>query len=84
MAEQVKPAYSLGLDGVIAGESSICSVDRDAGLRYRGYDVEELATNVPFVDVAWLIMHGELPTPAELAGFRKELLAASSAVGPSD
>jgi 2-methylcitrate synthase/citrate synthase II len=77
MAEQMKPAYSPGLDGVIAGESSICSVDRDAGLRYRGYDVEELATNVSFADVAWLIMHGELPTPAELAGFHKELLAAS-------
>jgi 2-methylcitrate synthase/citrate synthase II len=77
MAEQAKPAYSPGLDGVIAGESSICSVDRDAGLRYRGYDVEELATKASFADVAWLILRGELPTAAELAGFREQLLADS-------
>jgi 2-methylcitrate synthase/citrate synthase II len=75
MAEQTKPAYSPGLDGIIAGESSICSVDRDAGLRYRGYDVEQLSSSATFEDVAWLILHGELPTASELTGFRKHLLA---------
>lgn len=77
MADQKLP-YSPGLDGVIAGESSICSVDPDAGLHYRGYDVEELARKVGFEQVAWLLLHGELPTAGELAGFKKELVAAAA------
>ncbi len=73
-----KPAYSPGLDGVIAGESSICSVGADSGLRYRGYDVEELAHKVGFEQVAWLLLHGELPTAGELMGFKKELSGAAA------
>jgi 2-methylcitrate synthase/citrate synthase II len=77
MADQKLP-YSPGLDGVIAGESSICSVDPDAGLHYRGYDVEELARKVGFEQVAWLLLHGELPAAGELADFKKELAAAAA------
>jgi len=65
--------YSPGLDGVIAGESAICSVDDTHGLRYYGYSIETLAPKVPFEDVAWLLLHGNLPTEAERKQFSKEL-----------
>jgi 2-methylcitrate synthase/citrate synthase II len=73
MSEAVKPAYSPGLDGVIAGESAICSVDPNAGLHYRGYDVEPLSQAVTFEQVAWLLLNGELPSAAELQQFSKEI-----------
>jgi 2-methylcitrate synthase/citrate synthase II len=74
MSEQAQ-TYSPGLAGVIAGESAICWVDPNSGLRYRGYDVEELAASATFEQVAWLILHGELPSSAELAEFKKQLLS---------
>ncbi len=73
MKPENKPAYSPGLEGVIAGESAICWVDPNAGLLYRGYDVHELARAASFEEVAWLLLHGELPTLTELAEFRLDL-----------
>lgn len=61
-AEQI---YRPGLDGVIAGETSICSVEQD-GLWYRGYDVADLAEHASFEETAFLLLHGELPTQNEL------------------
>src|SRR5437764_5163145 len=69
------PAYSPGLEGVIAGECAICAVDPNAGLLYRGYDVHELAERVSFEEVAWLLLHGELPNTTQYEGFREELAA---------
>jgi 2-methylcitrate synthase/citrate synthase II len=74
MSEQAQ-TYSPGLAGVVAGESAICWVDPNSGLRYRGYDVEELASAASFEQVAWLILHGELPSKAELAEFKRQLVA---------
>src|SRR5260221_5575820 len=68
-----KPAYSPGLAGVIAGESAICWVDPNAGLLYRGYDIHELAWRASFEEVAWLLLHGELPTASELASLTAQL-----------
>jgi citrate synthase len=46
--------------------SSITEIDGDAGiLRYRGYPIEELAENSTYLEVAYLLIHGELPTAAE-------------------
>jgi citrate synthase len=46
--------------------SAITFIDGDKGiLRYRGYPIEQLAENATFLEVAWLLRHGELPTPAE-------------------
>ena len=73
MSETTKPAYSPGLDGIIAGESAICSVDDTHGLRYYGYGIETLAPKIPFEDVAWLLLHGELPNDGEKKQFAKEL-----------
>ena len=61
MNTEGKREYSPGLEGVIAGESAICWVDPDAGLLYRGYDVHELAERSTFEEVAWLLLHGQLP-----------------------
>jgi citrate synthase len=76
MPAESTTAYSPGLEGVIAGESAIGSVDPTAGLLYRGYDVHELAEKKSFEQVAWLLLHGELPDASEDATFRAELSAA--------
>ncbi|MCD7897177.1 MAG: citrate synthase [Planctomycetaceae bacterium] len=51
-------------------KSAITYLDGEKGiLRYRGYPIEELATKSRFVEVAYLLMYGELPTPKELDAF---------------
>jgi 2-methylcitrate synthase/citrate synthase II len=69
-----KPEYSPGLAGVIAGESAICWVDPNAGLRYRGYHIEKLADKLQFEDVAYLLLYGDLPTAEQEETFRKHLV----------
>jgi 2-methylcitrate synthase/citrate synthase II len=64
-------AYSPGLEGVIAGETAISTVD--TGLTYRGYAIEDLAANSTFEEVAYLILYGELPTQRQSADFRSRL-----------
>ena len=66
--------YSPGLEGVIAGETAISTVT--GGLRYRGYPVVELAEKSTFDEVAYLLLHGELPTRTQLADFNQRLAAA--------
>ena len=54
--------------------SAITFLDGDAGvLRYRGYPIEQLAAQSTFLEVAWLLIHGELPSAKELAGFQKQI-----------
>jgi citrate synthase len=67
--------YSPGLEGVIAGETAISTVE--TGLTYRGYAIEDLAANSTYEEVAYLILHGDLPTAAQAAAFRQRLGAAS-------
>ena len=51
-------------------KSSICYIDGEAGiLRYRGYPIEELANKASFLEVSYLLLHGELPTRAQLDEF---------------
>jgi 2-methylcitrate synthase/citrate synthase II len=75
MPDPTTPAYSPGLEGVIAGESAICQVDPNAGLAYRGYDVHELAKSSSFEEIVWLLLYGELPNPAEWEQVREDLAA---------
>jgi citrate synthase len=50
--------------------SAITYIDGDAGiLRYRGYPIEQLAGKASFLEVAWLLRHGELPTQTEYDGW---------------
>jgi len=54
--------------------SAITYIDGDAGiLRYRGYPIEELAEESSFLEVAWLLIYGELPTPEQLSGFEEQI-----------
>ncbi|MEQ8206711.1 MAG: 2-methylcitrate synthase [Woeseia sp.] len=59
-----------GLAGVVAGETALCTVGKEgAGLTYRGYDIYDLAANARFEEVAYLLMHGTLPTQAEFDAY---------------
>ena len=65
-----------GLAGVTAGETHICTVGKEgAGLTYRGYDIYDLADNASFEEVAFLLLHGKLPTSAELASYVAKIKA---------
>src|SRR5713226_4084607 len=66
--------FSPGLEGVIAGETAISTVT--GGLRYRGYPVTELAERATFDEVAYLLLHGELPNDRQLDDFHARLAAA--------
>ncbi|MFL5329386.1 MAG: citrate/2-methylcitrate synthase [Gemmataceae bacterium] len=66
--------YSPGLEGVIAGESAISTVE--GGLRYRGYPVTELCEHCSFDEVAYLLLYGELPKAKELEAFQKRIAGA--------
>ncbi len=55
-------------------ESSITYLDGDAGvLLYRGYPIEQLAVHSTYLEVAYLLLNGELPTPVQLAEWRHEI-----------
>lgn len=57
-----------------ACKSSICFIDGEAGiLRYRGYDIADLAEHASFVEVAHLLIYGDLPNPQQLGVFREKL-----------
>jgi citrate synthase len=55
-------------------ESAITFIDGEKGiLRYRGYPIEEIAGRAQFTEICFLLIHGHLPSKAELAGFRAQL-----------
>ena len=59
-----------GLAGVTAGDTHLCTVGKEgAGLTYLGYDIYDLANNACFEEVAYLLLHGKLPTQAELDAY---------------
>jgi citrate synthase len=66
--------YDPGFVSTAACESTITYLDGDKGiLRYRGYPIDELAEQSTYLEVAYLLLHGELPTPAEFEGWRNEI-----------
>ncbi|HXF81505.1 MAG TPA: citrate/2-methylcitrate synthase [bacterium] len=75
--------FKAGLKDVIAVNSAICTVDGEQGLlRYRGYDIRDLATQATYEEVAYLLWHGELPTRAQLDDFTRALAAARALPEP--
>ena len=63
-------AFDHGFRSTASCKSAITFVDGDNGiLLYRGYPIEELAEHSTFVEVAYLLMHGELPDPAQKKAF---------------
>jgi len=69
-----KKQSGAGLRGQVAGRSAICTVAMGhSGLTYYGYEVDDLARNCEFEEVAYLLFNGELPNSAELAAYKKKL-----------
>ena len=63
-----------GLEGIPVTQSSICDIDGQKGhLLYRGYQIEELAQKSSFLETAFLLIWGELPTISELRNFEAEV-----------
>jgi len=66
--------YDPGFMTTAMAESAITFIDGDAGiLRYRGYPIEQLAKNSTYVEVAYLLLHGELPNAEQAAAWEKEI-----------
>lgn len=75
MTETVK--INRGLKGIYFERSGVSHIDGTKGeLSYRGYSIHDLATHSTFEEVCYLLIHGELPNPAELAAFDADLKAA--------
>lgn len=71
-----KPKKSVALSGVTAGNTALCTVGRTGNdLAYRGYDILDLAETCEFEEIAYLLVHGKLPTVAELNGYKTKLKA---------
>jgi 2-methylcitrate synthase len=75
-APTVKPKKSVALSGVTAGNTALCTVGRTGNdLHYRGYDILDMAEVCEFEEVAHLLVHGSLPTRAELDAYHRKLRA---------
>jgi len=79
----VRPVYAKqdiftfdpGFSSTASCESAITYIDGDKGiLLYRGYPVEQLADKSSYIEVSYLLLHGELPTAAQLEGFSHSIL----------
>lgn len=75
-ATTAKPKKSVALSGVVAGNTALSTVGHTGNdLHYRGYDILDLAAHCDFEEVAHLLIHGALPTAAQLAGYRQKLIS---------
>ena len=71
-----KPKKSVALSGTVAGNTALCTVGRTGNdLHYRGYDILDVATVCEFEEIAHLLVHGKLPTVAELRDYKTKLQA---------
>ena len=71
-----KPKKSVALSGTTAGNTALCTVGRTGNdLAYRGYDILDIADVCEFEEIAYLLVHGKLPTAAELSGYKTKLKA---------
>ena len=71
-----KPKKSVALSGVTAGNTALCTVGKTGNdLHYRGYDILDIADSCEFEEIAHLLVHGKLPTSAELKAYKTKLKA---------
>ena len=69
-----KPKKSVALSGTVAGNTALCTVGRSGNdLHYRGYDILDFADTSEFEEIAYLLVHGKLPTAAELVAYKTKL-----------
>ncbi len=77
MADEIpafKPKKSVALSGVAAGNTALCSVGKSGNdLHYRGYNILDLAEKAAFEETAYLLIHGTLPTTAQLKAYKTKL-----------
>jgi 2-methylcitrate synthase len=75
----VKAKKSVALSGVTAGNTALCTVGKTGNdLHYRGYDILDIAEVCEFEEIAHLLVHGKLPTRAELKAYKAKLKALRS------
>ncbi len=74
LAETDRVTFDPGFGNTASSTSAITFIDGDEGiLRYRGYAIEDLAENASFVEVAYLLIKGELPTAEQLKSFEDRI-----------
>ena len=74
LATEPKKKKGVALAGVNAGSTAICTVGHTGNdLHYRGYDILDLAKNSTFEEVAYLLIHGELPNQTQLSAYHQKL-----------
>ena len=75
-AAAFKPKKSVALSGVTAGNTALCTVGKTGNdLHYRGYDILDIADSSEFEEIAYLLVHGKLPTASELKAYKAKLKA---------
>ncbi|MBI4773344.1 MAG: citrate (Si)-synthase [Deltaproteobacteria bacterium] len=76
MAEMVR-TKNVGLRGITVADTKISFIDGEKGiLIYRGYRIEELAANSTYLETAYLLLNGRLPSRSALREFEQEIIAA--------
>jgi len=71
---EVRVKKSVALSGVVAGDTALSTVGHSGNdLHYRGYEINDLAQNCEFEEVAYLILYGHLPTQSQLADYKAQL-----------
>jgi 2-methylcitrate synthase len=71
---EVRVKKSVALSGVVAGDTALSTVGHTGNdLHYRGYEINDLAQNCEFEEVAYLILYGSLPTKAQLTDYKAQL-----------
>lgn len=77
MSEGMDDKAAVGLRGIKAGNTAICTVGADGhGLAYRGYAIEDLSEKSSFEEVAYLLIHSELPTRPQLEEWSEQIMEA--------
>ncbi|MBX3393883.1 MAG: citrate synthase [Phycisphaerae bacterium] len=76
MSEQ-KSKFEAGLAGIVAGQTAVGEVTQTS-LRYRGYEIADLAAHATFDETAYLLLHGELPNADQLKSFRQRIQSSMS------
>ena len=72
--QKPKPKKSVALSGTVAGNTALCTVGLTGNdLHYRGYDILDIADNCEFEEIAYLLVHGKLPTMVELNAYKIKL-----------
>jgi citrate synthase len=74
LAESGYTTFDVGFVNTASTKSAITYIDGDNGiLRYRGYPIEQLAEKSTFIEVSYLLIHGELPNDEQLAAFTRQI-----------